>query len=423
MERPESWVGQAWIETVTVESRPKVEVLLNEVKTQHRPRSRQVNYHSAHGVDVPIVCSAVQVHEQGPVLIVGRDLRNIAALQQRLVDAQQLLEQDYARLRSIETRYRLLFQISAESVLLIDAAMSRIVDANPAACTLFAEPAKAMVGKPFPRGFNAAGMQTVQALLDGVRITGRTDEVRAYLAADTGEVFVSAYLFRQEHAPFFLIRVREATAVPSRTQSSRDAILVDVIDRGPDGIVVTRADGHVLSANDTFLQMSELSTEEQTRGETLDRWLGKPGVELNVLIATLRQRGVVRLFPTTLHGEYGTETEVEVSAVSVIRGDQTCYAFSIRDVGPRPAVDAGGRSELPQSADHLTELVGRMPLREIIRDSTDVIERLCIQTALELCRDNRAQAAEMLGLSRQSLYVKLRRFGLAESEAEPDKRD
>jgi len=162
---------------------------------------------------------------------------------------------------------------------------------------------------------------------------------------------------------------------------------------------------------------------DQQGGETLDRWLGKPGVELNVLIATLRQRGVVRLFPTTLHGEYGTETEVEVSAVSVIRGDQTCYAFSIRDVGPRPAVDAGGRSELPQSADHLTELVGRMPLREIIRDSTDVIERLCIQTALELCRDNRAQAAEMLGLSRQSLYVKLRRFGLAESEAEPDKRD
>jgi DNA-binding protein Fis len=32
--------------------------------------------------------------------------------------------------------------------------------------------------------------------------------------------------------------------------------------------------------------------------------------------------------------------------------------------------------------------------------------------------DNRASAAEMLGLSRQSLYVKLRRYGLAEFGAD-----
>ena len=49
--------------------------------------------------------------------------------------------------------------------------------------------------------------------------------------------------------------------------------------------------------------------------------------------------------------------------------------------------------------------------------TTDVIERLCIEAALELTRDNRASAAEMLGLSRQSLYVKLRRHGLGDLEA------
>ena len=35
-----------------------------------------------------------------------------------------------------------------------------------------------------------------------------------------------------------------------------------------------------------------------------------------------------------------------------------------------------------------------------------------IEAALALTRDNRASAAEMLGLSRQSLYVKLRRYGI-----------
>ena len=37
---------------------------------------------------------------------------------------------------------------------------------------------------------------------------------------------------------------------------------------------------------------------------------------------------------------------------------------------------------------------------------------MCIEAALNLTCDNRASAADVLGLSRQSLYVKLRRFGL-----------
>jgi DNA-binding NtrC family response regulator len=45
---------------------------------------------------------------------------------------------------------------------------------------------------------------------------------------------------------------------------------------------------------------------------------------------------------------------------------------------------------------------------------------MCIEAALHLTRDNRAAAAEMLGLSRQSLYVKLRRFGLGEPAADTD---
>ena len=75
----------------------------------------------------------------------------------------------------------------------------------------------------------------------------------------------------------------------------------------------------------------------------------------------------------------------------------------------RPAASCRDRSE------QLTELIGRVPLKDIVRETTDVIERLCIEAALNLTGDNRASAAEMLGLSRQSLYVKLRRFGLADS--------
>ncbi|MFM7965510.1 MAG: helix-turn-helix domain-containing protein, partial [Betaproteobacteria bacterium] len=52
--------------------------------------------------------------------------------------------------------------------------------------------------------------------------------------------------------------------------------------------------------------------------------------------------------------------------------------------------------------------------QEIVAETADLIEKLCIEAALRLTRDNRASAAEMLGLSRQSLYVKLRRYGIGE---------
>ena len=40
------------------------------------------------------------------------------------------------------------------------------------------------------------------------------------------------------------------------------------------------------------------------------------------------------------------------------------------------------------------------------------------RAALELTGDNRGSAAEILGLSRQSLYVRLRRYGLGDLAAE-----
>jgi len=64
----------------------------------------------------------------------------------------------------------------------------------------------------------------------------------------------------------------------------------------------------------------------------------------------------------------------------------------------------------------LSRLVGRMPLKDIVGETVDMIEKMCIQSALTLTHNNRASASEMLGLSRQSLYVKLRRYGMVSDQ-------
>lgn len=70
-----------------------------------------------------------------------------------------------------------------------------------------------------------------------------------------------------------------------------------------------------------------------------EKWLGRTGVDMNVLISNLRQSGAVRLFATTLRGEHGSTTQVEISAVSVSGGELPCLGFTIRDVGRRLSND------------------------------------------------------------------------------------
>ncbi|MEY3474810.1 MAG: transcriptional regulator PpsR, partial [Pseudomonadota bacterium] len=141
--------------------------------------------------------------------------------------------------------------------------------------------------------------------------------------------------------------------------------------------------------------------------------------DLNVLVSNLRQHGSVRLFATQLRGEHGGASDVEISAVAALSATPPCLGFTIRDIGRRLVSEGVEGRELPRSPDQMTELVGRVPLKDIVRDTTDLIEQLCIEAALKLTGDNRASAAEMLGLSRQSLYIKLRRFGIGDALGEP----
>ena len=421
----DDWVGRSWSDTVTVESRSKVEALLADaLSDEGAPTWQQLAHISRSGNEVPVRYCATRLGSRDHLIAVGRDLQGFAALQQRLVDAQQSLERDYWRLRQLETRYRLLFRSSSDAVLVMDPATGKIVEANPAASQLLAADPRRLVGKHFPEGFDEASTRTVESLIAGVRAAGRSNDIRARLRNGT-ELTVSAALVRQENTSLVLLRLAKIAQSSEGPSSSVEpsSRLAKIMERAPDGIVVTSQDGRILSANAAFLDLTQITSEDQVRGESLDRWLGRPGVDLNVLLANLRQHGAVRLFATTVRSDYGASSEVEISAVAIQHAEQPSFGFIIRNVDRRVSSESSSSQALPRSVEHLTELVGRVPLKEVVRESSDMIERLCIEAALELTGDNRASAAELLGLSRQSLYVKLRRYGLndaaGDSSGEP----
>jgi transcriptional regulator PpsR len=427
---PSSWRGRRWAETVTADSRDKVSAMLLEAASEGPPRWRQVHHPMSAGDDLPVLYSAVRLNGEsrfardGCIVAVGRDLRGTVTLHRRLVESQRSMERDYWRFREAETRYRNLFQTAPEAVLVVDGQTHKVLEANPAAESLAGRSGVRIIGAPLSSLFDAAAAAPLQAVLDASRPTGKREPLRALLAQGRVAVDVSVSQFRQGQTPLLLVRLvplrnddsrrGQAAASPADTVLAADLLKAYALS-SPDGLVFTDTHGRILGANRAFAMLAQISSEEQARGQMLDRWLGRTGVEIGVLVTSLRQRGAVRLFTTRLRGEFGAVLDVEVSAAQIGTPESPTLAFAVRDIGRR-LQSAPDRPpvRLSRSAGELAELVGRVPMKDIVSETTDLIERLCIETALQMTQDNRAVAAQLLGLSRQSLYVKLRRHSLGD---------
>jgi transcriptional regulator PpsR len=346
------------------------------------------------------------------------DAGDASRLQVRLLEAQATIERDYTRLRELEARYRHLFEQGGARVV-VDATSLRVLDANATAAELLGTPTATLIGTSLPAALDA---RTVEALLAvATAATQGMSAAPARVATSRGTRLVAtATLFRQDGATVLLLQLvpddtkaRRPSADPPPDDWSRYAGVA------ADGLVLTDLTGKIRRANAAFVELVQLASERQLVGESLGRWLGRTSVDLGVLVTNLRQRGLLRLFATQLRSEYGSLADVEISAA--LLGGETgapLLGFTVRDIGRRLAGETRAKDDLSRSVGQLTELVGRVPMKEIVGNTASLIEKMCIEAALQLTRDNRAAAAELLGLSRQSLYVKLRRYGIGGGDLE-----
>lgn len=402
------WIGKKWADTVTVESQPKIEEMIEAARNGETQHWRQVN-HPADGLDIPVRYLLVGLADKKRLLALGRDMRDAAALQQRLLQAQQSLERDYMRLRQAESRYRLLFEMTPDPILIVEAMTGRIREANMAAHEIAGVKPGSLTGRALSGLFASGARDTLTRYLGSAMAAVAPAPITLELANSDAETSLSATGFRQDGTLYMLVRLT-SVAKPIDEQVGGAPVL-DILNRMPDAFVIADADMNIVAANAAFLEMAGAATLDQLRSTALDDYLGRPGVDLDLIRTQLANHGVARNVGTIIRSTGGSEEEVEVSAVQTSE-DGEYYGFSIRLVGRRLRSLSKAPHHLPRSVEQLTELVGRTSLKEIVRESTDLIERLCIEAALIHTSDNRASAAEILGLSRQSLYSKLHRYGL-----------
>jgi transcriptional regulator PpsR len=259
-------------------------------------------------------------------------------------------------------------------------------------------------------------MDAFQTMLARVREHGRTPGIIVHLGPNRTPWVTRATLMVSEPGPVFLLQL--APTMPALSDAVRaDPVPVDtLLERLPDGFVAIDPDGTIRRANGAFLDLVQVGAEGTVVGQSLGRWLGMPGADLSALLAGVQRHRTVRLFATRIQGELGLETDVEVAAAGNTDIRPRILGVVIRDTGRRvpSGLDDVQQAEAPLASTiaAMSGKVGRTPLLQLVREATSAVERHYIEEALELAAGNRTAAAEILGLSRQSLYVKLNRYAM-----------
>jgi transcriptional regulator PpsR len=415
-ENIDGWVGRPWSDIVG-SAGDKIQRMMHDTKRTGISAFRQITQRFPSGLEIPMEFTTVLLGGRAGMLAIGKNLQAVAELQARLISAQQTIERDYWKLREIETRYRLVIEDSNEAVLLVKVSDLRIVEANRTATVALAGSSRrreSVIGRDVLQDIAAKDREPVELMLRRIRDQGKAPGILLHLGEEAAPWMLRGSLMTSETTPVFLLQMTPIGKTGRATQSRQDD-LEALLDGLPDAVATLDESGAIRRVNRAFLELVEIGSKDAVVGEKLSRWLSRPGADLAVLISNIQRHGFVRLLSTTIQGELGSETDIELSASGYSQDDDSLIVLVLRNVARRlsssPESD-GLRAALAS----MNEAVGKTPLRKLVKSTVEVVEQHYVRAALQLAGGNRTSAAEILGLSRQSLYAKLERYNLGEKE-------
>jgi transcriptional regulator PpsR len=401
----QEWIGRAWADTVTGDTRGKIEQMLKEVTVTGLARRREINHPSERG-NIAIAYTAMRLGPNGPLLAVGRDLSAVAAIQQRFIATQQEMERSYWQLRQDEARYRLLFQVATDAVMVVDSVSLDILEANQAAAQLLDMDIAQLVGRPASFGFERHSRVAVDALLATARSSGQPSEIRARLLGRVSATSVAATPFRADDAMRLIVRLRTMDLPGSSSDLSRT--LARLVDSASDGVLVTDTNGCILMANPAFLKLVNRGTEAEVKTRPLMDWISVSDNQFAALLQEVRRAGIARRMSFRLMSSDATCSDIEITAALLTEGDQECIGFTLHAVAGSNEKYSDSKNDLRLAIEEITARIGVEPLPDLLRTAAETLQRHFIAQAMACTGDDPKAAAELLGISRDQLDLSRR---------------
>ncbi len=414
------WIGRDFRSFLTPESRAKFEVRLAEMAADPDsvPRPIELNHRDNANWEFPVRYTLHRDGKSDGILLLGRDMQPLAEIQQRLVREQIARERELEKFRGIETCYRVVLEASETPLVLVEPDQGRIRDINSAGAQLLGSKRDVLTGSAFAQTFEG---QRRGAFMDQLRSVASSDEITGVetVARRNGRfVHLSPEFFRASGEVLMLCRMTpiedEEASRPESAQS-----LSALFEAASDAIVLLDANGNIRDANEGFLVLSDAAQLRDVQGRSIADFLSRGSVDLKLILDNTRKTGRMRSYAAQIQSIVGTRASVDISAARLRgRNSDLGIGLIIRDTTPRdmPTVQDASSAVSEEAMRNVMDLVGTASLKELVSATSDVVEKMCIETAVRLTNNNRVAAAEMLGLSRQSLYVKLRKYGLINAQ-------
>jgi transcriptional regulator PpsR len=422
--RLDHWVGRPFSDFLTPECKPKFAKRVATMREDPAvvPRPLELNHTDNAKWEFPIRYTLHRVRDGSEVLLLGRDQQPVAEVQQRLVQEQLAREQDRQKLRGAETRFRMVMEAADTPIILADPETGRIAELNGAAADLLGGRVDILDGSALAQAFEG---RRRSEFMDAVRTAAEADDqagIELVSRRNGRVVTLCPDFFRASGELVLLCRLVPADLDDSGGAEVSQA-LAALFAATSDAIAVTDGQGNVVEANEGFLVMADAAQLRDVRDRSMADFLSRGSVDLKLILDGTAQSGRMRSYSAQLRSVAGTRVPVDISAAQLRqRGGELGIGMIIRDVSQAEPVQ---RDQTPamvsdDAMQSVMELVGTASLKDLVSATSDVIEKMCIETAVDMTGNNRVAAAEMLGLSRQSLYVKLRKHGLLKSGGDSD---
>ncbi len=395
----DAWIGQAWAETVTADTRSKVERLLQEAGASGLSRHREVNYRSPGGVDIPVNYAAIRLGDSRTILVAGRDLSSVSSIQQKFVERQQELERDYWQRRNQESHYRLLFQVATDSVMVVDAQSFQIIEANLASAGLFDVSLDNLVGQDVADGIMQLYRPAVHELLITARASGQPAEIRVPLARKIGYIALSATPFRSADGMQLLLRARAANTASSAAEPNRH--LVEFVERTPDAVVICNTGGRVIMSNPAFVKLCAAGGDIEVNAQSVAQLLGCPAPAIDNVIAQVHQHGMAA---AELVIQRGSRSMVFTLTGALLDDtDQETIGFSIRARDEPVITDPLHGAPITEWLSGIGAQLGERSLPGLLGEANALLRSFFIDIALQRTAGDVTKASELLGVSEHEI--------------------
>ena len=211
-----SWVGQNLSEQLTVESIPKFKMRLGDIAAKGGATHAVELNHSTRGSspEFPMRYSFHPVDGGNSILMLGRDLRPVAEMQQQLVAAQIALEKDYEAQREYDTRFRVLMTSSNEVILFAGANNGEIADCNTAAANFFDSTRDESIGTNIAKLFEPKRNNGLVRELVEADTSDSSSDVSVFLKGTETEAVIHPTLFRSSGERVMLCRIKSRRLCP-----------------------------------------------------------------------------------------------------------------------------------------------------------------------------------------------------------------